>query len=80
MKNTTPDAQSYKLGQHEYSVAPNATRTHSLGRKIVSVTVSDTTDDTQWETGVTFTSTTVVTLDFGITVPTTNQFTVLVVG
>jgi uncharacterized protein YkwD len=33
VKNTTPESQSYKLGQHEYSVAPNATRTHSLGRK-----------------------------------------------
>ena len=33
VKNATPEAQSYKLGQHEYSVAPNATRTHSLGRK-----------------------------------------------
>ncbi|QDT54500.1 Cysteine-rich secretory protein family protein [Caulifigura coniformis] len=33
VKNTTPESQSYKLGHHEYSVAPNATRTHSLGRK-----------------------------------------------
>jgi len=33
VKNTTADSQSYKLGHHEYSVAPNATRTHSLGRK-----------------------------------------------
>ena len=33
VKNATPESQSYKLGQHEYSVAPNATRTHSLGRK-----------------------------------------------
>ncbi len=31
--NTTPEPQSYKLGRHEYSVAPNETRTHSLGRK-----------------------------------------------
>jgi len=33
VKNSTPESQSYKLGRHEYSVAPNATRTHSLGRK-----------------------------------------------
>ncbi len=33
VKNTTGEAQSYKLGQQEYSVAANATRSHSLGKK-----------------------------------------------
>ncbi len=33
VKNTTSQPQSYRLGRHEYSVAPNATRTHSLGRQ-----------------------------------------------
>lgn len=33
VRNTTGEAQCYKLAQQEYSVAANATRTHSLGRK-----------------------------------------------
>jgi uncharacterized protein YkwD len=42
VKNTTNESQSYKLGHQEYSVAPKATRTHSVGRKAeISLAVAE---------------------------------------